>query len=495
MIIGMDIGGTHTDAVLVEQGKIVRSCKTTTTRPLEEGVKTGLAKIGVVKDLKAIHIGTTHATNALLEGKNLYRTGVIRLAGHQPDMLRPGAGWPTFLKDRVIAGVETVDGGLECDLRPITPFDPRQVREAAERLVAAGAESLALVGVFSPILAEQEELAGQVIQEAFGEDFPVSLSSRIGGIGFIERENATILNSALKRPMLEGFSRLQGTMNALGLDAPLFLTQNNGSVIDLGRAIDYPLLTLSSGPTNSFIGACRLAGVNDAIVVDVGGTSTDIGFVQNGFPRRSIHNVSFGGVSLNFRTPDVLALAIGGGSLVSGMLVGPESCGGQLMSVAQIFGGSQLTLTDIACKAGAMTIESAALENVQVSQSEAEEVMAKVRMSIQRGVDKMRGRHQGLPVIAVGGGASVVGAMQPEHQAVANAYGAALAEVSATVDTVLSLVDREQALEQVKDQALQLAVDEGASVTSVRVVDLQVIPYHYVPNQLARVVVTASGKK
>lgn len=495
MIIGMDIGGTHTDAVLVDKGEIVRAYKTTTTRPLEEGVKKGLAKIGPVNGLKAIHIGTTHATNALLEGKNLYRTGVIRLAGQKPEMLRPGAGWPQFLKEKVIVGVETVDGGLECDLRPITPFDLQQVREAAERLVSNGAQSLAIVGVFSPILSDQEELAGQAIREVLGHDFPLSLSSKIGGIGFIERENATILNSALKRPMLEGFSRLQEAVTEMGLDAPLFLTQNNGSVIDLERAIEYPLLTVSSGPTNSFIGACRLAGIENAIVVDVGGTSTDIGFVQNGFPRRSIHNVSFGGVSLNFRTPDVLALSIGGGSVVSGTQVGPESCGGKLKLDAQIFGGSQLTLTDVACKAGEMLIESADLAKVAISSQEARGIVARVRGDVQRGVDKMCGRHKGLPVIAVGGGASIVGAQLSEHQAVANAYGAALAEVSATVDTVLSLVDREKALEGIKDEVLRLAVDEGASITSVRVVDFQVIPYHYVPNQLARVVVTASGKK
>ena len=149
MIVGIDIGGTHTDAVLVHEGKIISSSKAFTTNPLEKGVKAGLAKMIAHHRPQAIHIGTTHATNALLEGKQLFKTGVIRLAGHCPTVLRPCAGWPDYLKERVFAGVETVAGGFECDLRAITPFSAAEVRSAAEKLVSRGAESLALIGVFS----------------------------------------------------------------------------------------------------------------------------------------------------------------------------------------------------------------------------------------------------------------------------------------------------------------------------------------------------------
>lgn len=495
MLIGIDIGGTHTDAVLVKDGKIFRAFKTLTTNPLEMGVIKALSEVGQFEELQAVHIGTTHATNALLEGKNLFRTGVIRLAGHRPDSLKPCAGWPAFLKEKVFVGMETVDGGWECDLRAITPLDLQEIKEAAERLAACGAESLAIVGVFSPVSSEQEEIAAVAVKEALGAEFPLTLSSEIGGIGFIERENASILNAALKKPMREGFERLKDALTELGVKAPLFLTQNNGSIIDVARAIEYPLLTVSSGPTNSFIGASRLAGLSDVVVVDVGGTSTDIGCVRNGFPRRSIHNVSFGGVALNFRAPDVLALAIGGGSYINGTSAGPESCGGALTAQAQIFGGDRLTLTDAACVAGILSIPGMDITHVNLSPVEASKVIERVRKQIAFGVDKMRGDRKDLPVIAVGGGAAVAPSPQPEYQAVANAYGAALAEVSATVDTVLSLKDRGPQLERVKEAALQQAVDEGASLTSVRIVDLQVIPYHYVPNQLARVVATASGVK
>ena len=298
--------------------------------------------------------------------------------------------------------------------------------------------------------------------------------------------------------MKEGFSQLHKILKELKVDAPLFLTQNNGSLIEIDRAMEYPLLTLSSGPTNSFIGAGRLAEERDAIVIDIGGTSTDIGCIQNGYPRRSMHHVCFGGVSLNFRTPDVLALSIGGGSVVSGLQVGPESCGSQLKSEAQIFGGNILTLTDIASKAGIFAIADSDVDRVELSEREAKHLLDHVRSQILKGVEKMRGKHHSLPIIGVGGGAAIAGHLVNsyfEHQAVANAYGAALAEISATIDTVISLTDRERQLNNLKESVFQQAVEEGAESDSVRIVDLQVIPYHYVPNQLARVVVTASGKK
>ena len=98
----------------------------------------------------------------------------------------------------------------------------------------------------------------------------------------------------------------------------------------------------------------------------------------------------------------------------------------------------------------------------------------------------------------VGGGAKIASQSKADpldHYAVANAYGAALAEFSATVDTTLSLRNRETTLDQLKVKAMELAVKKGADKEDVRIVDVRVIPYHYIPNQLARVIVTVSGKR
>jgi len=493
--IGIDIGGTHTDAVLVDsQNKIVAATKTETTPSLEQGVKTVIAELLQQVDSSAItgiFVGTTHATNAILERRDLFRVGLIRIAGHRPESLRPCFEWTKEMRDTVLVGYETVDGGFECDGRSITPFCQKQAAEAAERLIAKGAESIAIVGVFSPISGDQEKECAEAIV-----NIPISLSHEIGGVGFIERENATILNAALKQPMEKGFRNLEKARDALGLSCPLYVTQNDGSLIDLQQAIAYPLLTVSAGPTNSFIGACQLAKVKDAIVIDIGGTSTDIGLIRNGYPQRSISNAQIGGVSLNFRMPDVLALALGGGSYIQEKKIGPRSAGSRLMQEAKVFGGASLTMTDVAYKAGCLDLPQGNFDRIGISQSFTHEVMQKATEMIQSGICVMRGNRKDLPVIVVGGGAGIASydgteVVIPDFAAVANAYGAALAEVAATVETVVSLEDREKTLDRLKQQALQEALQKGAK--DPRVVDLKVVPYHYMPNQLARVIVTASG--
>lgn len=508
-VIGIDIGGTHTDMVLVDEAQqIIKAFKTATTSPLELGVKTGLEMLfqdGAVDKaaVSGIFVGTTHATNAIVEQKDLYRVGVIRIAGHRPTSLRPCYAWPKSLVTSIFAGCETIGGGFECDSRVITPFCPKEAKDAVRRLVAAGAESLAVVGVFSPISPQHELLCAEAAREVAGDSFPLSLSYRIGSIGFIERENAAILNAALKKPMEQGFRNLESIRDAVGLTCPLYITQNDGSLINLDEAIANPLLTVSSGPTNSFIGASKLAGVSDAVIVDVGGTTTDIGVIRNGYPRRSMHNATIGGVSLNFRMPDVMVVGLGGGSYLTPTAagqyaVGPESCGKKLMLEAQAFGGNTLTLSDAAFLLDYLDLPNGNKRHVKLNVGDAQEIMTHIFDKVQNGISVMKGKMMGLPVVYVGGGAPIASqrtAGVPYHYSVANAFGAALAEISGTVDTIVSLQDREQVLGGIKEQACAAAVAKGAHSGHVRIVDVQVIPYHYIPGQLARVVVTASGPK
>src|SRR5262245_52973702 len=115
--IGIDIGGTYTDGVLIDPGlNIVRACKTPTTPRLVQGVKNVFQSLqleGIPIDW--VFLGTTHATNAILEGKDLYRVGVIRLAGHKPKALDPCFGWNPRIKKKVYVGCETIGGGWRCD--------------------------------------------------------------------------------------------------------------------------------------------------------------------------------------------------------------------------------------------------------------------------------------------------------------------------------------------------------------------------------------------
>ena len=133
-----------------------------------------------------------------------------------------------------------------------------------------------------------------------GEDVHVSISSEIGSMGLIERENAAILNAALYQVadrFTEGFARSLAEEGVTNAD--VYLSQNDGTLMTMEYARRYPILTIACGPTNSIRGASYLSNLSNAVVIDVGGTTTDLGMIQNGFPRESGVAVTIGGVRTN----------------------------------------------------------------------------------------------------------------------------------------------------------------------------------------------------
>lgn len=514
--VGIDIGGTNTDCVVLDQRKnIVAWGKTLTTEFVADGFKTALvqtlAKAAIsFEEIDTVLVGTTHATNAILQAKNLYKVGVVRLAGNKPQTLPPCYGWSERLQEAVLAGVVTVNGGFECNGKVISSPEEYEIRQALQFLYDAGAESFAVIGVFSPMNHEQEEYVGSLIRDMFGINMPVTLSYKIAGIGFIERENSSILNAALVKSMKTGFGQLVHVLRDNGCAAELYITQNNGTLLDIAHACLYPVLTISAGPTNSFIGGVRLAGLDTALVVDIGGTSTDVGIVVNGFPRRSINSSSISDIRLNFSMPDVLSIALGGGSYIKddgGIFIGPESAGKAIVSQAQCYGGTELTLTDCAVLAGVAYFEKANSSLVKVDKMYVREVLKKAAHKIADLVTLAAGPDKYMPVVVVGGGAVLIDRdylqsllpdrviVVPEKAGIANALGAALAEISAVIDTVTSLERRSEVLSYMRNALIQELVARGSSLETIRIVDEEIIPYHYMPQSLARVIITAVGAR
>ena len=144
----------------------------------------------------------------------------------------------------------------------------------------------------------------------------LSLSHEIGRIGFLERENATVMNACLVDLAFAVVSSFRRALKELKVEAPFFISQNDGTLMVPEHVEKYPVLTFASGPTNSMRGAALLAGLKEAMVVDIGGTTSDVGMLIRGFPREAAVSVDIGGVRTNFRMPDVLAIGLGGGSLV-----------------------------------------------------------------------------------------------------------------------------------------------------------------------------------
>lgn len=499
--IGVDIGGTNTDAVLVDSdGAIVRTHKTATTADIVGGFSTAINAVRENHEpVAAVFVGTTHALNALLEARNVLKVGLIRLAGYQPDSIPFGFGWPEPLKRAVLMGSKTVAGGYDCDGTAITPLCVDETRYAIEALVQGGAEGLAISGIFASIYPDQERQVRAWVIDMLGPQFPLTVSHDIGGVGYIERENATLLNTALQKSLRVGFTEIAKALRLAQLACPLYITQNNGTVMGLTQAVEFPVLTLAAGQKNSFVGAARLAGITDAVVADIGGTSTDVGIVENGFARRSCKTAEMAGVQLGFSMPDVLSIAQGGGSHLhiagANIDIGPLSVGRRLMSEARAFGGPQLTLTDAAISCGALQVDGG---HACIATDVAEVVLERAFTRVQRLYERMAGPRAALPLIIVGGGASLLprrllaaNVVIPEHAACANAYGAALSEMSATVDRIIPLANRDRLLEEIEADALSKATQQGA--IAPRIVERQILPYHYMPENIARVIVTAAG--
>ena len=268
----------------------------------------------------------------------------------------------------------------------------------------------------------------------------------------------------------------------------------------------YPVATFASGPTNSMRGAAFLSGRLDCAVVDVGGTTSDVGVLQHGFPREASIAVEIGEVRTNFRMPDVFSFGLGGGSLVreNGELkIGPESVGYELTSKALCFGGDTLTATDIAVAGGLADIGDrsrvAGLSPDLVKRS-----LQLMEDRIAQAVDRMKTSAGAIPIVVVGGGSILVrdslpGAselVKPEHFAVANAIGAAIAQVGGEVDRIFSLdkKSRDETLEEAKREAEEKAVAAGASPGTVHVVDVEEVPLSYLPSNATRIRVKAVGE-
>lgn len=291
-----------------------------------------------------------------------------------------------------------------------------------------------------------------------------------------------------------------------GIRGKFFLTQNDGTLMEADFAKRFPVLTFASGPTNSMRGAAFLSGVAEAIVVDIGGTTTDVGSLHLGFPRQASVAVEVGGVRTNFRMPDVFSVGLGGGSLVvegeRGIKVGPQSVGYRLITEALVFGGTQLTTTDIVVAGGRADLGEKA--NVaHLSPDLVARTQATIMKMLEDCVERSRLSPEPLPVIVVGGGSILVDGpianltvVKPEHFAVANAVGAAIAQVSGEVDRVYSLAEmgRDAALTDAKQKAIEAAVAAGARRDSIEIVDVEDVPLAYLPGNATRVRVKAVGE-
>ncbi|KAJ5109996.1 hypothetical protein N7532_002641 [Penicillium argentinense] len=488
--IGVDVGGTNTDAAIIDIAAtdlgsrgVCASSKTPTTTDVTSGIhrviENVLNKSGVDRaDVLSVAIGTTHFVNAVVEA----------------DARR-----------------------LKIDGREITPLNPAQIRSTALAIKETGITKVALVGVFSPLdHSGLHEETCKTLMQLTNPTLQIVCSHKIGGVGLLERENATILNASILTLARRTVRAFENAMVRLRLACPFYLTQNDGTLTDADTAAELPIKTFASGPTNSMTGAAYLACLDrgggsegQILVVDVGGTTSDAcALLPSGFPRQAPNFVQVGGVRTAFSMPEVLSVGLGGGSVVSvdsdgDVRVGPESVGHYLTSKALVFGGDVLTTTDVVVAAGKARIgDKQKVEGIPAKV--VEKARDRIKVILERAVEDMKVSDSPVTLLLVGGGSIVAmdelkgvkECINPPHHDSANAVGAAIAKVAGEVDAIKILAGRDErvVLEEAKRQAVEAAVARGAERGDVDIVAVEKIPLQYVSNKATRLIIKAVGR-
>jgi N-methylhydantoinase A/oxoprolinase/acetone carboxylase beta subunit len=507
--LGIDVGGTNTDAVIMDRAdRVIAKAKVPGTPDITGGITAAIDAVlsgpgAGPERITHVMLGTTHATNAVLERRQLRRIAVIRIGGPATHSIRPMFGWPADLAGAISAGAVIVDGGIEFDGRDLSPLDTEGIARFLGQ-VAGTADGVAITSVFAPVSARHELAAAEIVKRELGE-VHLSLSHEIGSLGLLERENATILNGALAGVAQDVAIAMHRALAGHRLRPVTFFAQNDGTLMGLDQALRYPVRTIGSGPANSVRGAAFLTGTADSLVIDVGGTSTDVGVLVNGFPRESSQGVEIGGIRTNFRMPDLVTIALGGGTVVApgpgGVSVGPRSVGYRLAQEALVFGGTTATLTD-----GAVAAGRAALGDPRLTGScraLLTDAMARADVMLAEAIDRMKTSREPRPLVAVGGGSILIPdripgvseVIRPEHFDTANAVGAAIASVSGQLDRIFHMGEggRAAVLDEACDEARERAVAAGADPATVQIVELEEIPLAYLTSPAVRIRAKAAG--
>ena len=506
MRIGLDVGGTHTDAVLMDGSQVIARVKATTTEDVASGIEAALVSVLEGQTPAAVDlltIGTTQFTNAVVERKQLSRVAAVRVCLPAGWGLMPRADWPQDLIEATDGGSYLIHGGHLYDGRPLSELQERELTELTQTLSNTQPAAVVVSCAFSPTQPDQEDRLVARLAAAL-PGIRVCASHMMGGLGLIERENASILNASLLAFADRVANALVESSEKLGLQCPVYVSQNDGTLIDLERVRQFPALTFASGPTNSIRGAWALTGLADAIVIDVGGTTSDIGVLKNGFPRQSNLVIDVGGARTNFRMPDVIAIGLGGGSLIGpdGKACGPQSVARELRQKALCFGGTVMTLTDVAVSQGRLAIFDAS-KSKSVEPEVCEAVDSLIVEKLAAAVDLMKPGGAIVPVILVGGGAPLIPGdtlagcpiVRPDNADVANAIGASIAQVSGEAEgmRVAGLDSREIVIEKLTAIASEKALSAGADSATINIVNVEEVDIPYMATDTSRIRVSVVG--
>jgi len=345
MIIGLDVGGTHTDVVLLSgKGFIKRVKVPTDPSDLFNTVLTGITELLIniaPEKIEKIILSTTLTTNAVIQ-QNVNPVGVIVSSG-------PGINPEFFGTDE---HYYIVKGAIDHRGRETQKINEREIEDVAEKLKKAGIEYVAVVGKFSVRNPSHEILIKRILSKHFKKIFMGHNVS--GNLNFPRRISTAHLNAAVYSMHKEFFTAVKESLDKKGITAPIQVLKADGGTMSLDASIEFPAQTVLSGPAASIVGAIPHAEENkDTLVLDIGGTTTDIAILVNKTPILEPVGIRRGIYKSLIRSLKTYSKGIGGDSFVKvqdgNLVIGPERRGS-----AMAFGGSDPTPTDAIVYLGIM---------------------------------------------------------------------------------------------------------------------------------------------
>jgi N-methylhydantoinase A/oxoprolinase/acetone carboxylase beta subunit len=515
--LGVDVGSTHTDAVIIdEKSELIGAAKTATTPDVTTGILKAMQLVLErtkvhSDDIVAVMFGTTHVINAIVQRKGLGKVGVIRIGAPATRSIEPMLDWPEDLRLAVLSDSKVIRGGHEYTGEPIVELDKEEIKKTLYLFKEKKVDAIAVTSVFSMVNPDHELYVKEQAKIIMPE-IPVILSHEIGTVGLLERENATILNASVLGVMKKAIDALRNALRSLGLGhVKMFFAQNDGTTAMEEYIMRFPIFTVVAPISNSMRGAYVLTGIPNAIVADTGGTTTNIGVLNKGYPREALE-IEIGGVRTNIRAPDVIAIGLAGGSIVSvnnnEIKIGPVSVGYRLIEEGIAWGGNTITATDIALGKGVMFIDdpkcNPKLVSQKISKDLIEKVYKKMVEMLEDALDRIKTKPEPETVILVGGGSAMwpknlMGAkevIRPEYAQYANAIGAATALVGATVEKAFSYeqITREKAIALTIEDAKTRAISAGADPQTLETADLEEIAMPYLPGNAVKIRAKVVGK-
>jgi N-methylhydantoinase A/oxoprolinase/acetone carboxylase beta subunit len=463
MLVGIDVGGTTTDAVLVDGGQVAKTAYVPTDHDNLPGCLLGaldeLVRGVETSKIERVVLSTTLITNMIAEGK----TDPVAL------VLIPGPG--TNPRDYSLGEAHILDGAIDYRGREIDRLKEPQIRDAAARISSQGLARVAVVGKFCQRNHAHEQKVGEIMARAL-PGAKIELGHKVSGqLNFPRRAATTMLTVATKDKYKEFAQAMQGALRQRQIHAPVYILKADGGTLPLDKSVQMPVETIFSGPAASIMGVLALTPPGQtSVVMDIGGTTTDLALILSGKPLLSSKGARVDSLLTHVRAFAVKSVAIGGDSAVN-VVAGCVAVGPHRNGPAICMGGPEPTPTDAMRVLGLTTIGDKALaekamQDVAVKlgcspQEAAKEVIDAVVEKIVSEVKEMfreweqepayriweimkKEKLQAQNVVGVGGGAPPLvplvaarlgaKAIVPEYASVANAIGAAVARPTLTLN-------------------------------------------------------------